>query len=129
MYSMCFPLVTTRWFYTKILRRPFFTFDGCAQYLTSPVAPYFIAATYKAASLPPPTLIACAREPVSQALSWWKYEQNAMSWGEGMGLTKPNTALRSKVRMGENVEEASYPLFQPIPFCSLRSPRNTSPSR
>ena len=106
MYSMCFPLVATRWFYTKVLRRPFFTFDGCAQYLTSPVAPHFLAASYKSSSLPPPALIACAREPVAQALSWWKYEQNAMRWGESMGLTKPNTALRTKEYFSKSIGRA-----------------------
>ncbi|GMH72116.1 hypothetical protein TrRE_jg12781 [Triparma retinervis] len=92
MYRMCFPLKSTRWFHTKVLRRPFFTFDGCAQYLTSPTAPYFIAASYS--------------EPVSQALSWWRYERAAMSWGAGMGLTRDNVRLRTRGYFGGGVGEA-----------------------
>lgn len=76
----------------------FFCFDGCAQYLTSPSAPYLIASAYQNESSGeciPPSLVACVRHPVDQAVSWWKYENNAMSWGESMGLAEWNTKLRS----------------------------------
>mmetsp|Transcript_17851 Transcript_17851/g.52106 ORF Transcript_17851/g.52106 Transcript_17851/m.52106 type:complete len:432 (-) Transcript_17851:98-1393(-) len=94
LYAMCFPLALTRWFHRWVLGRPFFTFDGCAQYLTSPVAPWLIAEAYAQRGLPPPVIVACTRDPVSQAVSWWRYENNAMAWGEGMGLREWNTALR-----------------------------------
>jgi hypothetical protein len=42
-----------------------------------------------------PVLVACIREPVEQALSWFYYEKNAMKWGESMGLSEWNTSLRS----------------------------------
>jgi hypothetical protein len=95
-YSMCFPLAITRFVNRRILRRPFFTFDGCAQYLSSPTAPYLIAKAYKDAGQPPPVLVACVRDPVDQALSWWNYENNAISWGKSMGLVDWNTNIRTK---------------------------------
>ncbi len=30
----------------------------------------------------------CLREPVSQNLSWWRYERGAMTWAESMGLPR-----------------------------------------
>lgn len=95
LYRMCFPLSVTRYFYTTILRRPFFTFDGCAQYLSSPTAAYLIAQAYKDAGQPPPVLVACVRDPIDQTLSWWNYENNAISWGRSMGLVDCHTAIRS----------------------------------
>ena len=50
-------------------------------------------------------MIACVREPVSQAVSWWKYEQNAMSWGEGMGLKKRNVLLRTPEYFSTNITD------------------------
>lgn len=85
-YRMCFPLSVTKWFYQKVLQKPFFTFDGCAQYLTSPTAPYLIAEAYRAAGQPPPVLVACVRDPVDQAISWWRYENNAMQWYVNLGF-------------------------------------------
>ena len=79
-YSMCFPLRITKWYHRVVLRKPFFTFDGSAQCLASPTAPYLIAQAYYAAGQPPPILVACVRDPVHQAISWWKYENNAMIW-------------------------------------------------
>ena len=79
-YRMCFPLSIVKWFRQRILGRPFFTFDGCAQYLTNPAVPYLIAKAYKDAGQPPPVLVACVRNPVDQAISWWRYENNAMLW-------------------------------------------------
>ena len=73
----------------------FFCFDGCAQYLSSPSAPYLIARAYKQSSTPPPVLIACIRNPIDQALSWWQYENNAMTWGESMGLKEWDIVLRT----------------------------------
>lgn len=106
-YRMCFPLKITKWFsetrwkmlkciffWKEITPKPFMTFDGCAQYLTSPSAPYLIAEAYRHANKPLPVLIACVREPAEQALSWWKYENNAIAWGESMGLLHHNTNLR-----------------------------------
>ena len=113
-YRMCFPLKTTKWFNemkwklmnyyyermgkqssTTIQQQPLFmTFDGCAQYLTSPTAAALIAEAYRAANQPPPILIACVREPIDQARSWWRYENNAMVWGDSMSLTKYNKDLR-----------------------------------
>jgi hypothetical protein len=95
-YRMCFPLKLTKWIHTAWLGRPFFTFDGCAQYLSSPTAPYLIARAYQDAGQPPPILVACVRDPVDQAMSWWKYEHNAMAWGDSMGLTGWNTTLRGE---------------------------------
>jgi hypothetical protein len=79
-YSMCFPLKITKWFHETILRKSFFTFDGCSQYLTSPTAPYLIAKAYSAANQRPPILVVSVRNPVDQAISWWKYENNAILW-------------------------------------------------
>ena len=114
----------------------FLCFDGCAQYLSSPTAPYLIATAYSSSSSGHdnssdrantnttntiattttttttttsheqqqqqqqqqqqlPVLVACIREPVEQALSWFYYEKNAMKWGESMGLSEWNTSLRS----------------------------------
>ena len=110
-YRMCFPLKITKWVSGVRWRlfgrkpKPFVTFDGCAQYLTSPTAPLLIAEAYKAANQSPPILIACIRNPKDQALSWWKYENNAMVWGEGMGLTKSNT-LRSEEYPPKSINDA-----------------------
>jgi len=106
-YRMCFPLKITKWFsetkskliksvifWREITPKPFITFDGCAQYLTSPSAPYLIAEAYRNSNTPLPVLIACVRDPKDQAMSWWKYENNAIAWGEGMGLKQHNTKLR-----------------------------------
>ena len=101
-YRMCFPLQLTKWIHTYWLGRPFFTFDGCAQYLTSPTAPYLIAKAYQDAGQPPPILVACVRDPVDQATSWWRYEHNAMAWGDSMGLTEWNTTLRGEQPMTVN---------------------------
>lgn len=84
----------------------FFVFDGCAQYLGSPSAPYLIAATYKRNNTPPPILVACIRNPVDQAISWWQYENNAMAWGESMGLKEWNTELRSKQYPPKTIADA-----------------------
>ena len=99
-YRMAFPLKITRWWEERVLGNIFFCFDGCAQYLTSPSAPYLIACAYQnensgSGECIPPSLVACVRDPVEQSLSWWKYEMNACSWGESMGLTEWNTSLRS----------------------------------
>lgn len=94
-YRMCFPLKITKWWNERILKRPFFTFDGCAQYLTSPTAAALIAETYRQAGQDPPVLVACVRSPVDQAISWWRYENNAIEWGASMGLTDWNTKLRT----------------------------------
>jgi len=115
-YRMCFPLKITKWFSEKkwkwvnsynyyfrgkkssttIPPSIFMTFDGCAQYLTSPTASALIAEAYRAADQPPPVLIACVREPIDQARSWWRYENNAMIWGESMSLREYNTDLRGE---------------------------------
>lgn len=79
-YRMCFPLAIVKWFRQRVLRQPFFTYDGCAQYLTNPAVPHLIAKAYRDAGQPPPVLVACVRDPVDQALSWWRYENNAMIW-------------------------------------------------
>ena len=105
-YRMCFPLQITKWIHTRILNRPFFTFEGCAQYMTSPTAPYLIAKTYKEAGLPPPILVACIRDPVDQATSWWRYENHAIQWGASMGLTEWNTTLRTQLSPPFTVNDA-----------------------
>ncbi|CAJ1929069.1 unnamed protein product [Cylindrotheca closterium] len=111
-YRMCFPLKITKW-WSETKRKicgqpskPFLSFDGCAQYLTSPTAPYLIAQAYREAGEKPPVFIACVRRPAEQALSWWKYENNAMKWGEGMMLNKWNTSLRGKLYPPRSVEDA-----------------------
>ena len=105
-YRMCFPLKLTKWWNECILRRPFFTFDGCAQYLTSPTAAALIAETYRRAGQDPPVLVACVRSPVDQAISWWRYENNAIEWGASMGLTEWNTELRTKSYPPRTIGEA-----------------------
>jgi len=92
-YAMCFPLAATRWFWTS-LGYPYWTFDGCAQYLTNPMSPHLVRRAY--GGRPRPLIIAMTRDPVSQACSWWKYEQAAMAWGQSMGLTEPNAKLRTR---------------------------------
>ncbi len=82
----------------------FLCFDGCAQYLSSPTAPYLIASAYRSSS--PPVLVACVRKPVDQAVSWWQYENNAMAWGKSMGLKEWNTALRSERYPPRSILEA-----------------------
>lgn len=77
-YRMCFPLAIVKWFRQRVCGKPFFTFDGCAQYLTHPAVPQLIARAYRDAGQPPPVLVACVRNPVDQAVSWWRYENNAM---------------------------------------------------
>ena len=130
LYRMAFPLKITRWWEERIMGNMFFCFDGCAQYLTSPTAPYLIASAYQnnwrrdqwfnknRREELPPILVACVRNPVEQATSWWKFENNAISWGETMGLDEWNTDLRSanyppktltdalKFSMSEFVEKA-----------------------
>merc|ERR1719469_1032131 len=76
IYAAFFPLALTKWFQTRILGNKFFTFDGCAQYLTSPSAPHLIAAAYRGRD--PPVLVACTRNPVEQTASWWKFENDFM---------------------------------------------------
>lgn len=77
-YRMCFPLAIVKWFRQRVCGKPFFTFDGCAQYLTHPAVPQLIAKAYRDAGQPPPILVACVRNPVDQAVSWWRYENSAM---------------------------------------------------
>jgi hypothetical protein len=93
-YRMAFPLKLTRWYEEYICNNIFICFDGCAQYLTSPTTPYLIATAYSNTTQLP-VLVACIREPIDQAISWFYYEKNAMKWGESMGLTEWNTNLRS----------------------------------
>jgi len=83
----------------------FFCFDGCAQYLTSPTAAYLIASAYQGTESAP-VLVACVRKPVEQALSWWKYENNAISWGESIGLIEWNTDLRSQRYPPKSIADA-----------------------
>jgi len=105
-YRMCFPLKITKWWSEQILRQPFFSFDGCAQYLTSPTAAALIAETYRRAGQDPPVLVACVRNPVDQAISWWRYENNAIEWGSSMGLTEWNTELRTEAYPPRSIGEA-----------------------
>ena len=108
---MAFPLKITRWVEERIMGNFFFCFDGCAQYLTSPTSPYLIASAYQSCNgssseSQPPVLVACVRNPVDQAISWWKYEQNAMAWGEGIGLREWNSSLRSTRYPPKTISEA-----------------------
>ncbi|KAL7539820.1 hypothetical protein ACHAXR_009634 [Thalassiosira sp. AJA248-18] len=104
-YRMAFPLKVTRWWEEEVKGNFFFCFDGCAQYLSSPSASYLIASAYQG-KLPPPVLVACVRNPVDQAISWWKYENNAISWGEDIGLKEWNTDLRSTQYPPKTILEA-----------------------
>lgn len=111
IYRMCFPLHLQKMWSTLKCRlldskRPFVTFDGCAQYLTSPTAPYLIAEAYREANLPPPILIACVRDPLDQAVSWWRYENAAMQWGTAMGLDTFNTSLRTERYPMKDINDA-----------------------
>ncbi|KAL7462636.1 hypothetical protein ACHAXS_003016 [Conticribra weissflogii] len=104
---MAFPLRTTRWWEEKVMGNIFFCFDGCAQYLTSPTAAYLIANAYlNYENSNPPVLVACIRDPVEQAISWWKFENDAMRWGSAMGLKSWNTILRSENYPPRTIEEA-----------------------
>mmetsp|Transcript_21185 Transcript_21185/g.44351 ORF Transcript_21185/g.44351 Transcript_21185/m.44351 type:complete len:521 (+) Transcript_21185:118-1680(+) len=106
-YRMAFPLKITRWWEEKIMGNIFFCFDGCAQYLTSPTAAYLIANAYQNyENGDPPVLVVCVRDPVEQAISWWKFENDAMRWGSSMGLKSWNTALRSKNYPPQTIVEA-----------------------
>ena len=118
-YSMCFPLKITKYmsqlkwkvwkrlcFWRDVKPMPFLTFDGCAQYLTSPTAPYLIAKVYRDSNQPLPVLIACVRDPTSQAISWFRYEWNAIKWGEGMGLMENNVSLRGEQYPPKTIKEA-----------------------
>ena len=95
----------TKW-WEEFRGNVFLTFDGCAQYLSSPTAPYLIAHAYKHSRTPPPVLVACVRNPVDQVISWWQYENNAMIWGESMGLTEWNTYLRSELYPPKTILQA-----------------------
>jgi len=81
-YRAMFPLKFWRWWNTKVLGKPYFVLDACAQYLTSPVAPQLVAA----ACGPDLPIIVCLREPVSQNVSWWRFEHGTVGWGDSMGL-------------------------------------------
>ena len=105
-YGMCFPLKITKWWKEHMLGKSFFTYDGCAQYLTSPTAPALIAETYRKAGQDPPILVACVRDPVDQAISWWRYENNAMEWGSSMGLSEWNTSLRTAMYPPQSIGKA-----------------------
>jgi hypothetical protein len=105
-YRMCFPMVITRFLEKYLFRRMFFTFDGCAQYLSSPTAPYLISKAYSLAGLPPPVLVACVRNPIDQAISWWNYENNAVLWGKSMGLNEWNSVIRTSNYPPSSLESA-----------------------
>ena len=116
-YSSCFPLVWSRkWMEIKSKlgylfgysnkEKAIFTFDGCAQYLTSPSVPYLLAKAYKDVDLPPPILIACVRNPKEQSRSWFQYESNAIQWGNSMGLTEWNSELRGTDYPPKTIKEA-----------------------
>lgn len=94
----------TRWWEEEVRGNLFFCFDGCAQYLSSPTAPYLISRAYEGDA--PPILVACLRNPVDQALSWWRYENNAMAWGESMGLKEWNADIRSKLYPPKSIASA-----------------------
>ncbi|KAK3242677.1 hypothetical protein CYMTET_47639 [Cymbomonas tetramitiformis] len=80
-YRMCFPLKLTAFFHRRVLQRPFFCYDACAQYLTAPWVP---ALLHKVT--PNARILVCVRDPVQQNLSWWRYEQGAMAWGNSLEL-------------------------------------------
>lgn len=46
-----FPLKIWRWWNTNVLGKPYFVFDACAQYLTSPIAPPLLKAASDAQPL------------------------------------------------------------------------------
>jgi hypothetical protein len=94
------------WLRSLYSPKPFLTFDGCAQYLSSPTAPYLIVEAYREAGEPIPVLIACVRDSKEQALSWWTYENNAIAWGEAMGLFQTNVKLRGKCYPPKSFEDA-----------------------
>eukprot|EP00980_Cylindrotheca_fusiformis_P024509 scaffold11977_cov107-Cylindrotheca_fusiformis.AAC.4 len=123
-YRMCFPLKATKWWndcYGRLRGlqpKPFLSFDGCAQYLSSPTAPHLIAQAYRDAGQPPPVLIACVRNPAEQAMSWWKYENSgmllppalrqtsAMKWSEEMCLRTWNFGLRGMSYPPKTIKQA-----------------------
>jgi len=85
-YRAMFPLRLTRWAYGAT-HQPFLVFDGCAQYLTSPIAP----ALLRAAVGPDVPLLVCLREPVAQNTSWWRFEHASMQWFDNMSI--PNSVI------------------------------------
>eukprot|EP00039_Didymoeca_costata_P015258 m.255840 g.255840 ORF g.255840 m.255840 type:complete len:442 (+) comp16185_c0_seq4:2183-3508(+) len=91
MYRAMFPLAIEKWWATAILKKPFFVFDGCAQYLTAPWAPPLLQKSC-GSNL---GILVCLREPVSQNISWWKYEQGVHVWGDSMGMAETGDGLDS----------------------------------
>ena len=83
LYRAMFPLRITRWWTQTVMGSPFLCYDACAQYLTAPCTP----ALLRAACGPDVRIFVCLREPVSQNVSWWRFEQAAVAWGDSMGLS------------------------------------------
>ena len=75
-----YPFIFWRWL-AHARGQPYFCFDASAQYLSAPWVPRLV---HKVA--PNAVLIACVREPVAQAVSWWRFECHAMDWAATMGL-------------------------------------------
>eukprot|EP01059_Diplonema_ambulator_P036910 TRINITY_DN949_c0_g3_i1.p1 TRINITY_DN949_c0_g3~~TRINITY_DN949_c0_g3_i1.p1 ORF type:complete len:397 (+),score=59.86 TRINITY_DN949_c0_g3_i1:45-1235(+) len=82
-YRMAFPTIFTK-YWNKLLGRPFFTYDACAQYATAP----WVAATLANVN-PLMKLAFCVREPTSQNISWFHFERSGVKAFEDMGLNGP----------------------------------------
>eukprot|EP00755_Sulcionema_specki_P022484 Sspe_Gene.13901::Locus_4787_Transcript_1_1_Confidence_1.000_Length_1332::g.13901::m.13901 len=82
-YRMVFPTVFAKW-WAALRGKPFFTYDACAQYLSAPWAAEQLHRVN-----PKAKIVVCIREPVSQNVSWWKFEMGSVLFIEGAGLTEP----------------------------------------
>lgn len=80
VYRAVFPTVFEKYL-ARLLGRPFFAYDACAQYLTAPWA----ASQLRLLS-PEVRVIACVREPSAQNASWWRFEQASMAWARDLRL-------------------------------------------
>jgi hypothetical protein len=100
-YRAMFPLKLTRWA-SQAAGRPFLAYDACAQYLTGPCTP----ALMRASCGPNVPIFVCLREPVAQNVSWWRYEQAAVAWGDSMGLSTTHAAKDRKEYPPATLESA-----------------------
>ena len=78
LYRAAFPLIVWRWL-ARLRGRPYFTFDAHAQVLTAPWGADRLRAAFRGGGGGGfPEMLVCVREPVAQAVSWWRFEQTAM---------------------------------------------------
>ena len=79
-YRMVFPTIFTK-MYCRVLGKPFFTYDACAQYATAPWAAKTLHHVNSKMGI-----LHCMREPVSQNVSWWNFELETVKSFRQLGL-------------------------------------------